>query len=139
MKKIKLVNIIQADKSAVYIKYKSHSVALGNGVTVYFSDYKGALSFLAETNNFLNQKLFEVNQVYADLFVEYRRAWFYAGSELDLSLFGTLESIEKQFSLMISRAHFQNGNYFVFKYFFNIIESLNNICNEISALYRRKK
>ncbi len=61
MKKIRTKSIVNADKSAVYTKQRSHHVFLGNNITVYFSNLKEAKSFLAKTNLVLNQKLFELN------------------------------------------------------------------------------
>jgi len=143
MKKIKIKNVVRADKSAIHTKLRKHSVYLGNGVTRYFADRKKADRFLSETNRFLNEKIFEVNMLYVDVFSEYRRVWFVIMGKRDElcaeSMVAQLHQVERTFNLMINRAGFTNGNHFVFKYFIDILNILTSICESIAGIYRSKK
>lgn len=58
----------------------SKGVLLGNGVRKQFASKREAGYFLAETNRFLTESLVIINQVYTDLYVQYRQMWL-AGTE----------------------------------------------------------
>lgn len=147
MKKIQLTNVKFADKQARLIKQRKHCVYLGNGVSVYFTDLKAAKSFLVKTNQFLNQKLFELNSLYIDLFTEYRKAWFYFFNVYDRKLHRNsenfvlieIQTIEKKMTLMVARAHFDNGSTIVFQGFRIILSSMETITETLIDLYKAKK
>jgi hypothetical protein len=147
MKKIKIKNLHDGDKSSHYTERKKHTVFLGNNVTVYFSDRKKAEAFLVETNKFLNLKLFELNALYIDLFIEYRKAWFYFFNIYDRNMhvngsnlvIREIETIEKKMTLMVARSHFGNGSSIVWQGFKIILESMDNIAGSLIELYKTKK
>ena len=147
MKKIRIEKIKTGDKSAVYTKQKRHCVYLGNRVSVYFSDMKKAKAFLVQTNEFLNQKLYEINSLYIEVFTEYRKAWFYFFDIYDRSLHIVSENkilmdigaIEKKMSLMVARSHFPNGSTIVHQGFSYIIDVLMDITDTLILLYKQKK
>jgi hypothetical protein len=144
MKKIKLRMIVPADRSAVLIKNRKHCVYLGNGVSRYFTDKKQAERFLAETNRFLNEKIFEINQLYIDMFGEYRRAWFsFSGQRneamIQMNMVAHLNQIERTMDLIISRCGFTNGNHFVFKHLTDVLKIMGSLCRQIADLRHAKK
>jgi hypothetical protein len=147
MKKIAIRTITKADKSSIHTKQRKHSIFLGNEVTIYFSDKKKAAAFLVATNLFLNQKLFELNALYIDLFTEYRKSWFYFFNIYDkkMHLSGDnqvlreISVIENKMTLMVARAHFNNGSSIVWQGFRVIIDSMKTITATLSHLYKTKK
>jgi hypothetical protein len=147
MKKIVIKNLTKSDKSSVHTRQRKHCVFLGNDSSVYFSDMKKAKAFLVATNEFLNQKLFELNALYIDLFTEYRKSWFYFFNIYDRKMHITgennvlmeISTIEKKMTLMVARAHFENGSSIVWHGFRVIISSMKNITGSLSYLYKTKK
>jgi len=95
----------------------------------------------------LNQKLFELNALYIDLFTEYRKSWFYFFNIYDkkMHLAGDnhvlreISVIENKMTLMVARAHFGNGPSIVWQGFRVIIDSMKNITTTLSGLYKNKK
>jgi len=147
MRKIRIENLTKADKSNHITKQRKHQVFLGNNVTVYFSDMKKAKAFLTVTNYFLNRKLFEINALYIDIFTEYRKAWFYSSGEYDRQMhfindnfvFRDIEIIDRKFSLMVSRSHFENGSSIVWHGMYIIIECCESTIGKLTDLYKAKK
>ncbi len=147
MKKIKLQNISLKDKSSIFTKRKMYSVFLGNDIDVFFTDLKDAKAFLVATNEFLNQKLYELNALYMELFCEYRKAWFYFFNIIDsriqnigvTGVFREFEIIEKKITLMAARSGYQNGSSIVWHSFKISTESLQIISNSLISMYKSKK
>jgi hypothetical protein len=147
MKKIVLKTITKSDKSSIHTAQRKHSIFLGNEVTIYFSDKKKAAAFLVATNQFLTQKLFELNALYIDLFTEYRKSWFYFFNIYDQKMhlasdnnvLQEIAAIERKMTLMVARAHFGNGSSIVWQGFRVIIDSMKNITVTLSHLYKSKK
>jgi hypothetical protein len=147
MKKIILRNVHKADKSSIFTKQKKHCVFLGNQVNIYFSDLKKAKAYVVETNEFLNQKLFEVNALYIDVFSAYRKSWFYFFNVYDKNMHFSgnnqvvreLETIEKKMTLMVARSHFENGSFIIWQGFNVVLESLKTIIQALNLLYKQKK
>jgi hypothetical protein len=147
MKKIALENVKRADKTSIFTEQKKHLVYLGNGTNLYFSDLKKAKAFVVETNEFLNQKLFEVNSLYIEVFAAYRKSWFYFYNVYDKNMhingnaqiIRELELIENKMQVVVGRAKFVNGSFIVWNGFTLILESLTTIVSAIRLLYKQKK
>jgi len=136
MKKIRLKEIQIGDKSRLITKLKKHSVFLGNGLTFYFTNIHHAEEFLVKTSRFLNFKLFEINEIYIDTRAMYRRNWFYLdGNACKLNNFqfnNNFINIEKAFDRICG--HYKD--YYVFKDFNNINDSLVIILKQLINLKR---
>jgi hypothetical protein len=86
--------------------------------------------------------LFELNRLYAETFTEYRKLWFYfdAGELQSVShrFDDDLIYVNRSFNNIVERSGWQNGNYFVFKDFYYIINKFAEIVNKMIALQRSK-
>ena len=72
MKKINITSITKADYSSHLTKLRTHCVSLGNGSINYFSNINKAKEFLAKTNRFLNERLFDLNELYIDVHTHFQ-------------------------------------------------------------------
>ncbi len=76
MKKISIDKLTRADKFSIRTRDHYHTVSLRNNIRAYFTSIVKARKFLSDTNNFLNQKLHEINDIYAEVSSIYTRLWF---------------------------------------------------------------
>jgi len=129
------------------ISNKTYKVPIGNGITRAFDSKKKALKFLADTNRFLNTKLHELNFIYSDVYLQYRRNWFYFDHHKSpgASLFALertvrtyLSQTEETFDLICSRSGYENGNYFVFAHFKTIFNGLKAAIRSLQKLQKSK-
>lgn len=51
-------------------------VWLGNRICCRFASKRNVREFLADTNRFLTRSMVELNELYINVFIEYRRIWF---------------------------------------------------------------
>lgn len=141
MKKIKLENYTDPKPGSIFVRDKSYWVWLGNGVKRSFSNRKHAEAFLVATNRFLNQKVFELNRLYVEVFAEYRRLWFYfdkSQTVINNRIEANLEWTNKKFNLMIDISSHINGNFTSFQNMRVIIDNLRDIVNELMTLQKQK-
>lgn len=134
MKKIELKHITQPDKESHYIKQRMYCLFLGNGHREYFTNYKDAKKYLADTNRFLNIKLHQSNFYYSYIFTEYRNIWFYfegrspsqrkdhMGIERKITLLFNQD--DKVLNRIARKTYRSNDNVFAFKYLLLIIDNL---------------
>lgn len=142
MRKIKINKIGLPVVKSHYIKNNMYSVHLGNGSRTFFSNLKDAKKFIADTNRFLNLKCHELNYLYINIRGEYQKNWFYFDNEFEQQERNILEyfkGIDNAFIMCIERSHHTNGNYFVFKNLFYIIEGLQSALNLIIRMLRGRK
>jgi len=149
MKKIHIVEIIPPDKTNPLSRFRLWNIFLGNDVREYFKSGELAREFLAETNRFLNFKLHELNYLYGLVFTEYRRHWFSFAAEdhtedkelkkREQEILGMLQSTDHAFSMVVSRSHHTNGNYFTFKHLLNITDYLVAIIKILQTIDKRRK
>lgn len=132
MKKVNIKTIEKADKTSIRTKRRKHSILLHSGLTLYYSDIKDAKIFLVKTNDFLTFKLFELNEIYIEVFTHYRRAWFYFDVPQDAAARASSEYIDKCFKLIVDRGHWQNGAVYVFNWLAQIVNGLNVFLNLLS-------
>lgn len=141
MKKIKIENYENPKPLSIYTKDKYYWVWLGNETKHRFSNRKHAEAFLVRTNRFLNERLFELNRLYVEIFTEYRRLWFYfdrKAMESNIQIEGTLEWINKKFNIVIDRSQGINGNFNVFQNMLIIVDNLKHIIKVLTDLQTQK-
>lgn len=123
-----------------------YKVYLGNGTVHQFTRERNAKDFLGATNKFLTQRLYEARDMYGAVWGKYHCNWGYFENNtpgkglyhLDRQCKQLLENCESQFSLLVHRAGYTNGNYFVFKQFYYIINSLLEVLNHVSYVANKK-
>ncbi len=140
MKQIKLIGINrQKDGYCVY---------LGNGTQHTFSSEKKALRFLAITNQFLTQKLYEIRAIYIEAWIKFQNNWGYfehnkpsMSSDLRQMQRGCEESFktcEDRFNIIIDRDDWTNGNFFAFKNLFTVCASLKDAALMLNSITRKR-
>lgn len=141
MKQITLVNIGLPDKTSVYTDAKKFTVFLGNETRYYFTSFKAAKQFLAETNRFLNAQFHEINYIYINLFMEYRNIWFYLkGREnIDKQITNSMEAIAGYLENACSKSKTINGNVFTFNHLFAACNELDEVARFIIIVLTAKK
>jgi hypothetical protein len=124
MRKTHLHTITDPKPGSIYTRDKRYWIWLGNGVKCSFTNKKHAVSFLANLSKLVNEKLFELNLIYIDIFAEYRRLWFYFDVEqLRQSPDEQLHYINKNFDMMANN-HRQQSNIDAFNRLRNLIDDL---------------
>jgi hypothetical protein len=139
MKKINTTTIGEPDKTSIRTTAKKHSVMLDWDNTVFFTDIKKAKAFIVETNEFLTFKLFELNEIYIDVFTKYRRLWFYLDTREDASMKRLLDNVNENFKLSVDRSHWQNGSVHVYKWINSIAADLKKTLEIIKSSNKRKQ
>jgi hypothetical protein len=143
MREIKLFKIELPNKSSVYIEQRNYRVWLGNETKRTFPSVKEAKHFLAETNRFLSEKLFELNFMYTIAFSEYRKVWFYLSDNYDTKRIEDKVNecfafADKMFTNAGTRSATLNGNYFVFNYLYAICEQLTIVFDKIIEVHKNR-
>lgn len=140
MKKVKLANLREPVKDSIYVKEKKYWVSLGNQVKVSFTNRKNALAFIAQTNRFLNEKTFELNKIYVDVFSEYRRIWFYFDSKNAhrVNFEQQIGFLEKRFDLLIDTSRYTNGNYNAFFHMRGIVDLIKEMLTQMQQVMAGK-
>lgn len=127
MKKVKFRIIQSPDKTSILTKDKQYSIWLRSGLTVYFSSYKAAVSFMVKTTDFFSQKLADYNLVFLELFLIYRQLWLVIdiqkSNKLNNDFSQLLEYFEKIHNYKSINAH-----YYIYRDFEHIKIYLGNIC-----------
>jgi len=127
MKKINLTYIILPDKHSWLSSNRTYGVYLGNEIRASFSSEKKVKKFLAETNRFLNAQMQELNQVYIQLFAEYRQLWFVIDLDFEKNIEESLREISKLFNKLYRFNHGANSNFFVYLHFIQLTTELHNV------------
>lgn len=138
MKKINIKTIYKADKHSIRTKLKSHCVFLHNEISIYFTDIKDAKSFLVKTNDFLNDKLWELNEISIELYSHFKRSWFYLGHSEESSIRTSIRMIDENMKLIISRSSWENGPPYTWKWMDGIMNDQLSIAEVINELNKRR-
>jgi len=141
MKKIKIEKYDEPRVGSIYTRDKYYWVWLGNGSKHRFSNRKHAEAFLAQTNRFLNERVFELNRLYVEVFAEYRRLWFYFDKSATLDnerIEGLLEFTNKKFNILIDRSGGENGNFNVWHSMRVLIDNMLEIVKVLEDLQKKK-
>jgi hypothetical protein len=140
MKKIK-VNRIDAINN-------SYVLTLGNGSQHHFDSKRKAEAFQNKTNKYLTELLYQVNQLYSDLFQTYRQCWGYFTPTQNIKqfkYFSNGDNIKKDFEIIDSlltalteNQHRKKSYYRVYADFRMIHESIINICTSLNNVIQSK-
>jgi len=130
-------------------KGKIHEVCLGNGTINTFNSLRDARQFIATTNNFLTDKIHDLNLIYSEVWVAYRNNWFYLDNgrkqgnadnyQLERDCEHLITTTHNLFNLSTERCGFTIGNYFVFIHLSKITDNLENIVRILSQIYGQRK
>jgi len=77
MKVIQYTAVTLPNKKHFTEKSQYYGVSLGNGFSCYFTSKRHADQFAVATKTFLTDCLIELNELYIDVWTDYRRNWFY--------------------------------------------------------------
>jgi hypothetical protein len=123
-------------------------VYLGNGTATEFTNKEKAQQFLNETNQFLTQQAYNINELQKLIYPFYRDNWPYFRHDKKnskLNLFemerfcsATLREVENCLDLSFNRSNYNNGNYFTFYHLQNACRGLKNILKELQPLSKSK-
>jgi hypothetical protein len=142
MKRIKLNQVKSPDKSSIYTNAQRHTLCLGNDVKLSFTNKRAFNSAVFHINEDLTGILYQINDAYVLCFTEYRRLWFYLENQHSRTLHKSDEyqmELTRLFNLLSDRNGWANGNYFAFKYFYMIIDSLVGWLDNLVELRHKKK
>lgn len=138
MKTININKITKANKHSHYTRERLHKVYIGNDLNCYFSNFNEAEWFIAETNRMLNKTAQELNRVFIEVWCEQRKIYLtYHKHFMRMNNKGISAQIERQFDLMLTRSHWENGNSFTFTYLYQISDTLDEWINEIMDMLRK--
>lgn len=140
MKKIQLKTIYRGDKSSIRTNARKHWICIHSDLRISFTDYRQAEAFLSKTNDFLNVKLYELNELYIDLFTHYRRNWFYFEYNIqdDSACTAAFDIINKYMNLIINRSHYENGPVMVFNWMIGSYRQILTVINILKDLHRKR-
>ena len=141
MKKVRIEQLNEPKIRSIFLKDKFYWVWLGNGTKHRFTNRKHAEAFLAQTNRFLNERVFELNRLYVEIFAEYRRLWFYFDNHSVVSnekIENLLEWTNKKFNILIERSSGVNGNFNAFQNMRILIDNLLEVVKVLEELQQRK-
>jgi hypothetical protein len=77
MKVIQYTTVSLPQKEHFTQKSQYYGVSLGNGFSCQFTSKRDADKFAVSTKSFLTDCLIELNELYIDVWTDYRRNWFY--------------------------------------------------------------
>ena len=132
MKKIKIIQFTEPNFTSILIKQRAYHVFLWNGKTTYFQNKKDCLKYLADANEFLNEKLFEVNLMLNNCYQQYRNLWFYMSVNDCRKINSIFTSVDEMLQFAVNRAHYINGNSYAGTYLINSIKELQIVLKLIS-------
>jgi hypothetical protein len=140
MKKIKIEKITNKDKKSVFTKDRKYSVYLGT-TTIFNSSKKTTKRQLVELNVQLNNILLELNNIYINIFIEYRKVAVIYNEHFyyDSSCSDIIQSLEKFFIKAITPASPENRNYFFVSNLTRLTETLSDLAEEIITVYVKKR
>jgi hypothetical protein len=98
----------------LYREKAEYVVRLGNGTCFKFRSEKAAKRFLADTNRFLSEISFRLNQILIELYQHSREVWLVAPGFRITEVQSEISSLEHLLKQSYDRAGWKSGNYFVF-------------------------
>lgn len=138
MKKINLKTIDKADKTSIRTKQRAHCVCLHSGLSISFSDMKNAKAFLVKTNDFLNDKMFELIEIQIEIYGHFKRTWYYMNIPDEAVIRSNMQSIDNALKFAVERSSWQNGPHYVWSWMEQICSSLVAMATIIQELNRKK-
>jgi hypothetical protein len=93
----------------------TYEIGLGNGTIHHFTNAKAANKFLSDTNKFLNDQLFTLNQIVIEIYPHIRTLWMLNDKyQFDRTASQFLDNIEHHLKQTVLRSSSKNGTYYVF-------------------------
>jgi hypothetical protein len=89
----------------------------------------------------LNERVFDLNRIYVDVFSEYRRIWFYfddGEKENNERIELTMHWTNVRFNVMIRNAGYESGNAYAFQNLRTIISNLLEIIATLRDVQKRR-
>mgnify|MGYP001240612540 CR=1 FL=1 len=144
MKRIKITQITEPNKHSVYIKDKKYFNVFIGLIRLYFTNGVRAKKFIADSNRFLNSILHECNYLLGEIYVEYRKVWFYTKQHTEIDVDRDIESrmlmINKHFNWLTTRSETSmNGNANAFDFLGKISDNLLFIATGVKEVYKIKE
>lgn len=139
MQKI-VINKISSEKGK-YIVY------LGNGTATTFTNKEKAQQFVNQTNQFLTQQLYNINECYKLVFDFYRENWGFLETQTKANsnysesrrfCDASINEIKNLIDLAVNRCSWTNGNYFTFLHLTGAVRTMKAILKELQPLCQRK-
>lgn len=140
MNKILIKTYKLPDKSSVLTKNRKYRITLLNNITVYFSERSKIERFIILLNNDLNNILFELNNIYAGLFANYRFIIYVAGcSKYELKIITLTGQIERLFYRVVRCTSIENQVYNYFSFLLQLISCLQEFGGVLCAALKNKR
>ena len=140
MKKIALHRITPPNKESNYTIDNRYTIHFGFDMIFHFKNEVKAKKFLSDTNLLLNNTVFELNIVYIDIWVVYRKLLLlhYDYFVRDYTVVTKIAEIEKTFALILGRNSWANGNVFTYKWINTVIILLENCIEALCVMLKKK-
>ena len=140
MKKIEIQQFREPKARVLYANDKMYEVYLGNQTRNYFTSKRDCLAFLAKTNKMLNDNMFFLNDIFADVFRESREIWGFSDKYFNeqQNINGYFTQITNAFERVSSLKSHINENTMVWNQLLNIIELLKKCCQIFSNIYTER-
>ncbi len=138
MKSIKLIHVIQPDKTSIFTKDKYFTVALGNGSVRRFKNKKLAYKYLIDVSKHLTYKLHDLHLCFASVNAMYIDNFFYYDRmpRAEFLLNEHSSEIQKYLNIMVERTAYANGNRFVFNHFKTIVDAIMGMATIITKILK---
>lgn len=138
MKSITLQGLPPNKKNGIYKRNNLHQVYTGNTHREYFTNKKTAKKYIVSAEKFINDKLSQINYLYGQIFLEYRRVWIQIENN-DL-----LRDLDKNFSLINTIFNHTvdyniETNYYSFNNFTKVLNILKDIVITLTLFLKKKK
>jgi hypothetical protein len=138
MKKIALQDLPPNNKDGEYKRNNLHQVFTGNTHREYFTNKKTAKKYIVTAEKFINNKLQQINYLYGEIFLEYRRIWIQIDNQDFLRILERdFNSINTIFNQTVD--YDIETNYHAFNNFNKILSTLKEIILRIIKFLKRKK
>lgn len=140
MRNLEIKLDIKANKDSFINAWKNYNFILPNKAHPTFTNKKDAAKFVKDTEKMFEQILFQLNEIYTGLYVDYRSHLFYLSLEQEINF----ETYFKEMNIAMYNAWYRSslGSNGVAYLFNNVNLSLNsaeNIIKKMDKFYRKIK
>ena len=149
MKKIKFDNkhITPPRKESILtLNKKYYTVFIKSDQKFYFKNKKEAVILLSKASHFATYQLYYINELYSNLYSEYRKIWGYfemkenpvIAHEIRFYITQVLESIDNRLDLSYERQNYTEGLNMVFQWLRTMSIDLANVCEKLKEIHKIK-
>lgn len=127
-------------KIRVYTKTETgYKVILGNGSVSYFTKITETRKFIADTNRFLTDQLFYLNELYTKTYNLYRVIWMIEDKYGNiLTIEEKLDSANRCLTKAYRRSNFKDGNELVFINMIKAIRFLKEVLENERIIFKKR-